>query len=197
MQQPPPQQRPQAHAPAGASANPGAEEILYQGLARHTASLGGYLKWSLVTIAGGAGAWGLGQITFFAELGLPLWVLGFIGLPGMLWTLLRHVTTKYKISMRRVEFERGVLAKDVDSLELWRVLDVRFKQGIIDRVLGNASIVLIGTDQSDPELVLFGLPNARKLFEQLREAVQHARHTSRPMELVGQDGAFEHVEYGG
>jgi hypothetical protein len=190
-QQPQQQARPQAHQPAGANANPGAEEFLYVGTMRHSASFGGYLKWFLVTVAGGAGAWGLGQIEFFANLGLPLWVLGFIGVPGMFWTFLRHITTKFKVSRRRVEYERGVLAKDVDSLELWRVLDVRYKQNLIDRMLGNARIILIGTDQTDPELELYGLPNHRQLFEALRDAVQAARHTNRPMELVGQDGAFE------
>ena len=191
QQQPPQQARPQARPPAGGDANPGAGEVLYQGTMKQSASFGGYLKWFLACVAGGFGAWGLGQIEFFAKLGLPYWVLGFIGVPGMLWVFLRHVTTKFKISLRRVEFERGVLSKDVDSLELWRVLDVRYKQNLIDRILGNAKIILIGTDQTDPELELYGLPNHRQLFEQLRDAVQAARHTNRPMELVGQDGAFE------
>ncbi|MCP5068179.1 MAG: PH domain-containing protein [bacterium] len=120
--------------------------------------------------------------------GYPLWAIGFLALPGVAWTYLRHVTTRFKISRRRVEFERGVVGKDVDSLELWRVLDVMYKQSVWDRVLGNAKIILIGTDQTHPELVLHGLPNPRALFEHLREAVQVARHTSRPMELVGQEG---------
>ena len=108
---------------------------------------------------------------------------------------MRHITTRYKITLRRVEFERGVISKEVDSLELWRVLDVRFSAGLLDRIVGNATVTLIGTDQTDPALELYGLPNARKLFEDLREAVQAARHTSRPMELVGQEGAMEHVGF--
>lgn len=181
--------------PGGAGpAHPGsaAETLLYQGVCRHSASLGGYLKWSLVSIAGGAAAYGLAMVEFFS--GWPLWPLALLGLPGLLWTFLKHVTTRFKLTMHRVEFERGVLSKSVDSLELWRVLDVRYKQTILDRILGNASIILIATDQTDPELVMHGLPNHRKLFEQLRDAVQAARHSGRPMELVGgQDGFIEQV----
>ena len=195
-QQQPPQSAPpraQAQHPAGSAAKPG-DEVLFTGRARHTASVMGYLKWSLVGILGGVGAWGLAHVEFFST--WPLWVLSFAGVPGIIWTYLRHTTTHFKITHRRVEYERGVLNKDVDSLELWRVLDVRFKQNLLDRVLGNARIVLIGTDQSDPELQLYGLPDARALFEQLRDAVQAARHTSRPMEVVGQDGAMENFGMG-
>lgn len=194
MQQQPP--RPQAHPPAGAQPQPGREEVLYEGTAKHSASLGGYLKWLLACAAGGAGAYGLYQVQFFAELPVPWWVLGFVGVPGMIFVFLRHISTRYKVTLRRVEYERGIISKNVDSLELWRVLDVRFNQSLFDRIFGIAKITLIGTDQSDPELLLHGLPNGRQLFERLRDAVQAARHTSRPMELVGQDGGFmENVGY--
>lgn len=188
----PNQPRPQAQHPAGSTAQPGSEEIIFEGVARHMASAWGYIKWSLVSIAGGVGAYLLGLIGEpFSS--WPLWLFSFAGLPGLVWTFLKHITTKYKITLRRVEFERGVIAKHVDSLELWRVLDVKYNQSVLDRILGNASITLIGTDKTDPELELYGLPNARELFEKLRDAVQHARHTSRPMEVVGEHGAMEHI----
>jgi uncharacterized membrane protein YdbT with pleckstrin-like domain len=185
------QARAMAQPPSGSVAQPGSGELLYQGTRRHTAAFGGYLKWLLVSAAGGGLAYALGMIDFFAT--WPLWVLGLVGIPGLVWNYLVQITTKYKISLRRVEYEHGVLSKHVDSLELWRVLDVRYNQNLIDRMLGNAKITLIGTDQTDPELVMYGLPNHRQLFEKLRDAVQEARHTSRPMELVGQDGAMENV----
>ena len=195
MQQHPgqPQQpvRAQAQPPAGSQAVAGDAEVIFEGIARPTAMYAGYLKWFGASIVGGIAAYLLGLITFFST--WPLWLLGFVGLPGMLWTYLQFRTTRYKISNRRVEYEHGVLTKTVDSLELWRVLDVRYKQGLIDRMLGNATVTLIGTDQTDPEFELYGLPNGRKLFEDLREAVQAARHTSRPMEMVGADGMMENL----
>jgi uncharacterized membrane protein YdbT with pleckstrin-like domain len=182
-----PQHQHGAHPGAGHS-----QEVLYDGVCKHTASLGGYLKWVLVSAAGGGIAYGLGMVEFFAT--WPLWVLGLLGLPGMLWTFLKHVTTRYKLTTQRVEFERGVLSKSVDSLELWRVLDVRYKQTLLDRMLGNATITLIGTDQTDPELVVHGLANHRQIFEKLRDAVAAARRSGRPMELVGgQEGVFEQM----
>ena len=52
----------------------------------------------------------------------------------------------------------------------------------------NGRIKPIDTDQTNPELLLHGLPNHRVLFEQLRDAVQAARQTNRPMELVPGQG---------
>ena len=113
-----------------------------------------------------------------------------VGVPGLLWTYLTHITSKFKITRRRVETEKGIIAKKVDSLELWRVLDVQYEQSLLDRIFGIAKIKLMGTDQSDPVLELHGMPEHRQLFETLRDAVQDARHTNRPMELV--PGQHEH-----
>lgn len=180
-----------AHAPAGSVAQPGSEELIFHGPAKHQAYAWDYVKWVLVSVAAGVFATLLGYIDLFAS--WPLWLLSFIGLPGMLWTFLRHSTTRYKITLRRIELESGVLSKSLDSLELWRVLDVKYSQNLWDRILGVARVTVMSTDQSTPELSLYGLPNARELFERLRDAVQVARHSNRPMELVGDAHGMEHV----
>lgn len=196
QQVPGPEQAPRAQArpPHGGTAQPGAGEVLYEGIRKHSASFGAYLKWLLVSAIGGLAAWGLYQVEGLGA--YPLWLLSLIGLPGLFAVFLEHATTRYKITRRRVEFEHGVLSKQVDSLELWRVLDVRYRQTFLDRILGNGRITLVGTDRTDPELELYGLPNHRKLFEDLREAVQMARHSNRPMEFVGHENgeSFEPLQ---
>lgn len=188
----PPQGQDQARAvaqpPQGSMAKPGSGEVMYEGAAKQSASLGGYLKWGLLSVVGGVVAILINTGTDWPIPGWALALLWLIGLPGIAWTYLKHVSTKYKISGRRVETEHGVLSKTVDSLELWRVLDVKYNQSLVDRILGNGKITLVSTDQSHPTLELHGLPGHRELFEKLRDAVQDARQTNRPMELVpGQD----------
>lgn len=171
-------------------AQPGSGEKLFEGTASHSASLDRYAKWTLATIAGGALAIGINTMDW----GVPGWglaLLWLVGVPGMLWTYLTVISTKYKVSARRIETEDGVLAKKVETLELWRVLDVEYSQSVLDRILKNGRIKLISTDQTNPELLLHGLPNHRQLFEQLRDAVQAARQTNRPMELVGGGGGHD------
>ncbi|MEM7156902.1 MAG: PH domain-containing protein [Myxococcota bacterium] len=183
-------QAPRAHAPAGATGHQQPETI-YEGLGKHSAHAGAYARWILVLIAGVAVGIGLMQIEFFSK--WPLWLLGLASLPGLFLVFLRHRTTRFKITARRVEYERGILNREVDGLELWRVLDVRYNQTLADRLTGNGRITLIGTDKSDPELLLYGLPEHRQLFERLQDAVQVARQMGRPMELVGQDGHMEEM----
>ena len=175
--------RPQAVPPVGSTAHP-VDEVMFHGIARHTASLGGYVFWTFICIVGGLLAWLLLKVELIASAGLPLWLLAFAGVPGLLWVWLVHVTTRFRVSPRRIETEKGVITKRIDSLELWRVLDVQYEQSILDRITGDAKIKLLGTDQTDPVLTLHGLPDHRRLFERLRDAVQAARHTNRPMELV-------------
>ncbi len=183
-----------AVAPVGARAPAGRDEVYFSGIAKHSTSLSRYLMWILVCIAGGVLGWLLMKVEALAE--LPLWLLSLGGLPMLLVTYLRHITTKYKVTGRRIEVERGILSKRVDSLELWRVLDVRYEQSLADRIFSNGKITLFGTDQTDPMLSLHGLPAHRELFESLRDAVQTARMTSRPMELVGGSEALEMMSGG-
>lgn len=172
-----------ATAPAGARPPVGAGEAFFEGIARHSVVLGGYLK-GLFTIALGV-VFGILLQKIERLAGYPLWLLGLVGVPMLLVTYLRHVTTRFKITGKRIETEHGLVSRRVDSLELWRVLDVRYEQSLGDRIFGNAKIILIGNDRTDPVLVLHGLPDHRVLFEKLREAVQSARMLSRPMEVVG------------
>jgi len=185
---------PRASAPQG-STGAAQSDVLFAGTARHTSQLTSYLKWTLVCMLGGVAAYFLKDLAFVQERGLPVWVLVLAGIPGILWTYLVVITSKYTIDRRRVELEEGVITRRVDSLELWRVLDVQYEQSVLDRLTGNAKIRLMGTDQTHPTLLLHGMPNHRQLFNDLREAVQTARHSNRPMELVGGGGGdgLEHV----
>lgn len=174
---------PQAQPPVG-SQPPGPEEVFYEGIAKHSANIGTYLLWVCVCIVGGALAYGLMQLPALESVKGKLWPLALIGTPMLLWAYLKHISTRYKISRRRVEFQSGVITRRLDSLELWRVLDVRYEQSVLDRIFDNAKITLIGTDQTHPSLTLYGLPGHRALFEKLRDAVQFARSHNRPMELA-------------
>lgn len=184
---PPP---PQAQPPVGSVPQPNMDEVLYQGIAKHSSNIGTYLMWLMVCVIGGVFGYFLMKIEPLSQ--YPLWVLALIGVPMLLGSYIVHIKSKYRITRRRVEVERGVLTTKLDTLELWRVLDVRYERSIFDQMFDNGKIFLVGTDQSDPVLLLHGMPNHRQLFEKLRDAVQYARHSNRPMELAGHGGHDGH-----
>ncbi|MBZ0232352.1 MAG: PH domain-containing protein, partial [Deltaproteobacteria bacterium] len=82
---------------------------------------------------------------------------------------------KYRVTSSNIETERGVLSKKIDVLELWRCRDVRYKQDLLDRILGIAHIELFTADVSTPHLEIVGVPASRQLFEQIRDGIELQR----------------------
>ena len=95
---------------------------------------------------------------------------------GHLVAIVKVASVRYRITDARIEVERGLLSKKIDNLELFRVKDLRFRQGLLQRMMGLGSIELDSSDVSDAGVEsLEGLPGARALFDELRDAVDAAR----------------------
>ena len=78
---------------------------------------------------------------------------------------------RYRISNYRIDFERGLLGKKIETMELWHVDDIKFQQSFFDRLMGVGQITVFSDDQTTPNLELKGLPNPRPLFESLKQRV--------------------------
>lgn len=85
--------------------------------------------------------------------------------------VLKARTTRYKITNYRIDYERGLFSKTIDTLELWHVEDSSFHQTLAERMLGVGSIAIIAHDPTTPKLMMHGLPNGRQLFETLKQRV--------------------------
>ena len=77
----------------------------------------------------------------------------------------------YRINNYRIDYERGLFSKDIDTLELWHVEDLKFHQSLPDRVLRIGSIIVVSHDESTPRLLLRALPNPRPVFETLKQRI--------------------------
>jgi membrane protein YdbS with pleckstrin-like domain len=80
-------------------------------------------------------------------------------------------SVRYRISNYRIDFERGILGKKIDTLELWHVDDIRMEQSFLERLLGVGTITVLSNDTSTPKLSMMGLPNPRPLFESVKQRV--------------------------
>ena len=101
--------------------------------------------------------------------------------PACVWV--RHKTTRYKVTNYRVDFERGILSTRIDSVELWHIDDIVFRQGLIQRLVGVGTIELVSDDRSNPRLFLSSLPGARQLFETLKSRIIAAKRERGLLEL--------------
>jgi membrane protein YdbS with pleckstrin-like domain len=105
---------------------------------------------------------------------LPDWVAIIAAIVGLILIaipILKIRTTRYRVSNYRIDFERGLLTKSIDTLELWHVEDIHFRQSLLDRVLNVGDITIISHDDTTPKLKLQGVPSPRRLFETLKQRV--------------------------
>jgi uncharacterized membrane protein YdbT with pleckstrin-like domain len=84
---------------------------------------------------------------------------------------LRVHSIRYRISNYRIDFERGLLGKRIDTLELWHIEDLSFSQSVVERICGLGSITVVSHDVSSPRLSLIGVRGGRKIFDTLEQRI--------------------------
>jgi membrane protein YdbS with pleckstrin-like domain len=93
------------------------------------------------------------------------------GLLALVMPVLYARTVRYRITNFRIDHERGVFGKTIDTMELWHVDDIKFHQSLLGRLLGVGTITIMSDDQTTPELPLRGLPNPRTIFDALKNRI--------------------------
>ncbi|HSN25432.1 MAG TPA: PH domain-containing protein [Kofleriaceae bacterium] len=91
---------------------------------------------------------------------------------------------RFRVTNTVIEFERGMLSKRIDVLQLWRVRDVVYKQNLVDRILGIAHVEVVASDTTTPDLEIVGMPASRQLFEQLRDSIEIQRQSKNVFGVV-------------
>jgi membrane protein YdbS with pleckstrin-like domain len=111
---------------------------------------------------------------FYKDYWWPWYVIVPMALVGLLFILIPYLNLKrirYRISNYRIDYERGLMSKTIDTLELWHVEDIKFHQSFFDRLFGVGTITVISHDQTTPMLVIRGLPRPRPLFDSLKQRI--------------------------
>lgn len=108
----------------------------------------------------------------------PDWPLTWIALACVLLALILLIVpplasrrVRYRITNYRIDYERGLLGKRIDTLELWHVEDISFQQSLLDRLLKVGKITILSHDDTSPRLELHGLPNPRPIFDSLKQRI--------------------------
>ena len=150
-----------------------AEEVYYEGSPLLRGALGKNVAW--IGLGALLIALAIMPIAFKpTQAKIPWWVnlvVAAIGVICILIPIIRTKTIRYRVTNYRIDFERGLLSKDIDTLELWHVEDIRFHQSLIDRMLGVGDVMVIAHDDTMPQLDMRSIPNARPLYEQLKQRV--------------------------
>jgi uncharacterized membrane protein YdbT with pleckstrin-like domain len=119
------------------------------------------------------------------NLGMYWLVLSLAALGIFVWRWLENLASKYDLTEERLIIRRGIVAKSVDEIELYRVKDVRINFSIINQIAGIGAISIASSDETtrDGDLVIRDVENAQARREELRRLVDIARQKRRVREV--------------
>ncbi len=161
---PPPDDRP--HRPADDS-----EVVYFEGSPLLRSELAKVLVWGI----GGVVLLALAGLNLFKfKFGWPWWVylaLVVIAAAITFFPMMMRKAVRYRITNYRIDVSSGVLSRNVDTVELWHVEDLRLHQSVLNRVADVGTITITSHDQALPQLALRGLPKPQELFRMLEQRV--------------------------
>jgi uncharacterized membrane protein YdbT with pleckstrin-like domain len=115
----------------------------------------------------------------FLTLVVKYWPPGiaFLGIP-ILYIFFRRLAVRaqvFELTSERLLTSRGVLSRTTESLELYRVKDMRIVQPLALRIMGLENIELMTSDQTSPVVVIDHIPKSLHLADQIRANVEACR----------------------
>ncbi|MGF7146848.1 putative membrane protein YdbT with pleckstrin-like domain [Sphingomonas zeicaulis] len=133
--------------------------------------------------------WGWLRGTLAGWLTLLLCLVG-IGLLIVAWKWLANLATIYELTDDRLILHKGIFAKSIDEIELYRVKDIRIDFTLINQWAGIGTISITSSDETtrNGPLVIRDVEDARARREKLRLLVDAARQKRRVREIdIGHD----------
>lgn len=153
-----------------------AEETVWTGSSSQFKNLGKYLLCALVVVV---------VVIVCLLFKLPAWLMALAALPAVyaFWEYLLLKSHFYRLTTERLLTTHGLFSKTTDTLELYRVKDLRTKQSVFERLVGLESVELLSSDVDSPELVMDFIPANLKLQDKIRDQVESCRVQKRTREI--------------
>lgn len=76
----------------------------------------------------------------------------------------------YEVTADRIEWSRGIFSRKIDSIDMFRVVDLKLHRSLLDCILAIGTVTIITKDQTDPEFVFKKVRNPRSLYNVLKVA---------------------------
>jgi uncharacterized membrane protein YdbT with pleckstrin-like domain len=97
---------------------------------------------------------------------------------------LQSLATTYEITTQRVKIERGLLSKNKESVELFRIDHFDLVKPFGMRLAGHCLLHLRSSDASFATVIIYGIPNLEALADTLRECSLRERSRRRVTTFV-------------
>jgi uncharacterized membrane protein YdbT with pleckstrin-like domain len=103
--------------------------------------------------------------------------VGFVGVP-VIYALCRWLSVgaqHFELTSERLLTSVGFLSRTTDSLELYRVKDMRIVEPFRLRLFGLQNIELMTSDETSPVIIIDHIPAKVRLGDKIREQVEACR----------------------
>lgn len=134
-----------------------------------------------ITLYQGKANWRAYSSNIYIIIFLSILTLGLgliITIPMTIRLLIEIYTSDYKVTQSRIQVKKGLLTTKIESLELWRVKDISFRQSFLQKITDGSEIIFISQDSSSPTLTLnnFTQKEGLEIFEKLQNCIASARN---------------------
>lgn len=91
---------------------------------------------------------------------------------------------RWIIGLETIRREKGLLSKKIDYIELYRVIDYREEQNLLQQLLGIKTIIIFSDDPSDPRMDIYGVAAATNIVKILRNNVEQCKKKKHVYEIT-------------
>jgi hypothetical protein len=85
------------------------------------------------------------------------------------YKIIRLKSICYRVTTDRIEWSRGIFEKQIDNIDMFRIVDLRLYRSFSDCLVGIGTVVLITTDKTDPEFKFEKVHRPKQLYETIKK----------------------------
>ena len=91
--------------------------------------------------------------------------------------------TSWVITEEQIRIDEGVFTKNINYMEMYRIVDYEEKQTIWQRIFHNTTLYIYSTDKSHPKLAITGIKKDQSIMQEIRDRVETQRKIKNVREL--------------
>ena len=125
-------------------------------------------------------------IRIWTQINEPWWVIAGAVILAVVLVVgqgFYHGTMRFRITNYRIDYERGMLTRKIDSLELWYIDHINFRQTLLERMGRVGTIEVVTDDPRARDVHLLSIPNAREVFDKIKSSTLAAKRQRGLIEM--------------
>lgn len=100
---------------------------------------------------------------------------------GRLWY---YKSVKWEITRTQIKITKGVLIKQINYIELYRIIDYAEQQTFIQQLIGLKDVYILSSDRTEPALRIFGIANHIDIINEIKPLVKQSRIDNHIYEIA-------------